>query len=165
MSLSATCIQRPVLTWVLSIIIVLFGVIGFTYLGVREYPNVDPAIISVDTSYPGANAQVIESQITAILEEDISAVPGIRTINSASREGRSSITIEFDLSVDLETAANDVRDKVAGAVGNLPPDADPPRVSKADADAFPIVVMNISSNTRNLLQLSELADKIFKERL
>lgn len=165
MSLSATCIQRPVLTWVLAITIVLFGVIGFTYLGVREYPNVDPAVITVDTSYPGANAEVIESQITAILEEDISAVPGIRTINSASREGRSSITIEFDLSVDLETAANDVRDKVAGAVGNLPPDADPPRVSKADADAFPIIVVNISSNTRNLLQLSDLADKIFKERL
>lgn len=165
MSLSATCIQRPVLTWVLAITIVLFGVIGFTYLGVREYPNVDPAVITVDTSYPGANAEVIESQITAILEEDISAVPGIRTINSSSREGRSSITIEFDLSVDLETAANDVRDKVAGAVGNLPPDADPPRVSKADADAFPIIVVNISSNTRNLLQLSELADKIFKERL
>lgn len=165
MSLSAICIQRPVLTWVLAITIVLFGVIGFTYLGVREYPNVDPAVITVDTTYPGANAEVIESQITAILEEDISAVPGIRTINSTSREGRSSITIEFDLSVDLETAANDVRDKVAGAVGNLPPDADPPRVSKADADAFPIIVVNISSNTRNLLQLSELADKIFKERL
>lgn len=165
MSLSATCIQRPVLTWVLSIIIILFGVIGFTYLGVREYPNVDPAVITVDTTYPGANAEVIESQITAILEEDISAVPGIRTINSTSREGRSSITIEFDLSVDLETAANDVRDKVAGAVGSLPPDADPPRVSKADADAFPIIVINISSNTRNLLQLSELADKTFKERL
>ncbi|MDZ7359117.1 MAG: efflux RND transporter permease subunit [candidate division KSB1 bacterium] len=165
MSLSAICIRRPVLTWVMSIMIVLFGVIGFNYLGVREYPNVDPAVITVDTSYPGANAEVIESQITAILEEDISAVPGIRTINSTSREGRSSITIEFDLSVDLETAANDVRDKVAGAVGSLPPDADPPRVSKADADAFPIVVINISSNTRNLLQLSELADKIFKERL
>ncbi|MDZ7269150.1 MAG: efflux RND transporter permease subunit [candidate division KSB1 bacterium] len=165
MSLSATCIHRPVLTWVMSIIIVLFGVIGFTYLGVREYPNVDPAVITVDTSYPGANAEVIESQITAILEEDISAVPGIRTINSTSREGRSSITIEFDLGVDLETAANDVRDKVAGAVGSLPPDADPPVVSKADADAFPIIVMNISSNTRSLLQLSELADKTFKERL
>jgi len=165
MSLSATCIQRPVLTWVLSIIIILFGVIGFTYLGVREYPNVDPAVITVDTSYPGANADVIESQITAILEEDISAVPGIRTINSTSREGRSSITIEFDLAVDLETAANDVRDKVAGAAGSLPPDADPPRVSKADADAFPIVVINVSSNTRNLLQLTDLADKIFKERL
>ena len=165
MSLSATSIQRPVMTLVMSIIIVLFGVIGFTYLGVREYPNVDPAIITVNTNYAGANANVIESQITAILEEDISAVPGVRTINSTSREGRSSITIEFELEVNLETAANDVRDKVAGAVGSLPPDTDPPVVSKADADASPIVVMNISSNSRNLLQLSEMADKIFKERL
>jgi multidrug efflux pump len=165
MSLSATSIRRPVMTLVMSIVIVLFGIIGFTYLGVREYPNVDPAIINVNTSYTGANAEVIESQITAILEEDISAVPGIRTINSTSREGRSSISIEFDLGVDLETAANDVRDKVAGAVGSLPPDADPPVVSKADVDAFPIIVLNVSSNTRSLLQLSALADKSFKERL
>lgn len=165
MSLSATCIRRPVLTIVMSIIVVLFGVIGFTYLGVREYPNVDPAIISVNTSYAGANANVIESQITAILEEDVSAVPGIRTINSTSREGRSSITIEFELGVDLETAANDVRDKVAGAVGNLPPDADPPVVSKADADASPIVIISVSSSSRSLLKLTEIANNIFKERL
>jgi len=165
MSLSAISIHRPVLTIVMSIIIVLFGVIGFTYLGVREYPNVDPAIITVNTTYTGANADVIESQITERLEEAISSVPGIRTINSTSREGRSSITIEFELSADLETAANDVRDKVAGAVGNLPPDADPPVVSKADADASPIIVLNVSSNSRNLMQLSELANNVFKERL
>lgn len=165
MSLSAISIHRPVLTIVMSIIIVLFGVIGFTYLGVREYPNVDPAIITVNTNYTGANADVIESQITERLEEAVSSVPGIRTITSTSREGRSSITIEFELSADLETAANDVRDKVAGAVGNLPPDADPPVVSKADADASPIIVLNVSSNTRNLMQLSELANNVFKERL
>ncbi len=165
MSLSATCIHRPVLTIVMSIIVVLFGIIGFTFLGVREYPNVDPAIISVNTNYTGANAEVIESQITEPLEEDISSVPGIRSITSTSREGRSTITIEFELGVDLETAANDVRDKVAGAVRDLPPDADPPGVSKADADAIPIIVMNISSNTRTLLQLSEVAERTFKERL
>lgn len=165
MSLSAICIRRPVLTIVMSILVVLFGVIGFTYLGVREYPNVDPAIITVNTSYSGANAQVIESQITERLEEAVSSVPGIRTINSSSREGRSSITLEFDLEIDLETAANDVRDKVAGALGNLPPDANPPVVSKADADASPIIVMNLSSNTRSLLQLSAFADNVFKERL
>lgn len=165
MSLSAVSIGRPVLTIVMSIVIVLFGVIGFTYLGVRELPSVDPAIITVNTSYPGANALVIESQITQRLEEAISSVPGIRTINSTSRDGRSSITVEFGLEVDLETAANDVRDKVAGAVRNLPPDVDPPVVSKADADAFPIVILNISSNTRTLLQLSDLADRVFKERL
>jgi len=165
MSLSATCIKRPVLTIVMSIIVVLFGVIGFTYLGVREYPNVDPAIITVGTSYTGANADVIESQITERLEEAISSVPGIRTINSTSREGRSNITIEFELEVDLETAANDVRDKVAGAVGNLPPDADPPVVSKADADASPIVIISVSSSSRSLLKLTEIANNIFKERL
>jgi multidrug efflux pump len=165
MSLSAICIRRPVLTLVMSILVVLFGVIGFTYLGVREYPNVDPAIISVNTSYAGANAQVIESQITERLEDAVSSVPGIRTINSSSREGRSSITLEFELEVDLETAANDVRDKVAGAIGNLPPDANPPVVSKADADASPIIIVNLSSNTRNLLQLSAIADNVFKERL
>ncbi len=149
----------------MAIAIVIFGVIGFTFLGVREYPNVDPAIISVNTNYAGANADVIESQITEPLEEDISSVPGIRTINSVSREGRSAITIEFELGVDLEAAANDVRDKVAGAVRALPSDADPPVVTKADADAFPIVVLNIGSNTRDLLKLSEIADNVFKERL
>jgi multidrug efflux pump len=165
MSLSAICIQRPVLTVVMSITVVLFGVIGFTFLGVREYPNVDPAIITVNTTYAGANADVIESQITEPLEEDISGVPGIRTLSSVSREGRSQITVEFELGVDLETAANDVRDKVAGAVGSLPPDANPPVVSKADADASPIIVLNVTSNTRNLLQLSEVASNVFKERL
>ncbi|MDI6803052.1 MAG: efflux RND transporter permease subunit [Bacteroidota bacterium] len=165
MSLSAVCIRRPVLTIVMSLIIILFGVIGYTFLGVREYPNVDPAIITVNTSYTGANADVIESQITERLEDAISGVPGIRTINSTSRDGRSSITIEFELAVDLETAANDVRDKVAGAARNLPPDVDPPVVSKADADASPIVILSVGSNTRNLLQLSDIADRIFKERL
>ena len=165
MSLSATCIRRPVLTIVLSIIVVLFGGIGFTYLGVREYPSIDPAVISVNTGYGGASADVVESQITAPREDAISGVPGIRTINSSSREGGSSITLEFGLDVYLETAANDVRDKVAGGVGRLPPDANPPQVAKADADASPILVMNITSNTRNLLQLSEVANNVFKEQL
>ncbi|HEU4365614.1 MAG TPA: efflux RND transporter permease subunit, partial [Candidatus Krumholzibacteria bacterium] len=165
MSLSAVCIQRPVLTIVFAITIVIFGIIGFTYLGVREYPNVDPAVITVRTSYTGTNADVIDSQITQPLEEDISSVPGIRFISSVSREGRSDITIEFDLGVDLETAANDVRDKVAGAVGSLPPDVDPPRVSKADADATPIVVANIASPSRDLMDLSGIAEKLFKDRL
>lgn len=165
MSFSALCIHRPVFTIVMSLIIILFGVIGFNALGVREFPNVDPAIITVETNYAGANARIIESQITEKLEEAVSGVPGIRSINSVSREGRSSITIEFVLGADLETAANDVRDKVAGAVGNLPPDADPPVVSKADSDANPIVVINISSPNRNLLQLTDIAERVFKERL
>ncbi|HEU4929992.1 MAG TPA: efflux RND transporter permease subunit, partial [Candidatus Krumholzibacteria bacterium] len=156
MSLAATCIKRPVLTIVFSIVIVVFGIIGYTFLGVREYPNVDPAVITVTTNYTGTNADVIDSQITQPLEEDISSVPGIRTISSVSREGRSQITIEFELGVDLETAANDVRDKVAGSVGALPPDIDPPVVAKADADATPIVVLNVSSPSRDLLKLTEI---------
>ena len=145
MSFSTTCIRKPVMTMVFSIVIVIFGLMGFRYLGVREYPNVDPAVITVRTDYTGTNADIIDSQITQPLEEDISGVPGIRTLTSVSREGRSEITIEFELGVDLETAANDVRDKVAGAVGSLPPDVDPPVVRKADADATPIVVVNVSS--------------------
>ncbi len=165
MSLSAVCIRRPVLTIVLSVVVVLFGLIGYSSIGVREFPSIDPAIITVRTAYPGANSDVIESQITEPLEAAISSVPGIRILMSTSREGSSNISVEFELSVDLETAANDVRDKVSGAVRNLPPDVDPPVVAKADADASPIVVLNISSRTRDLLQLSDLADRLFKERM
>jgi multidrug efflux pump len=164
-SLSTTCIQRPILTIVLSIAIVVFGIIGFTFLGVREYPNVDPAVITVSTNYAGTNADIIDSQITQRLEEAISGVAGIRTLNSVSRDGQSQITIEFDLGEDLETAANDVRDKVSGALGTLPPDADPPVVSKADADANPIIVMNVSSATRNLMEQTDIADKVLKQQL
>lgn len=165
MTLSSICIHRPVLTWVLTISIILFGAISSTFLSVREYPNIDPSIISVSTSYTGASAEVIETQITEPIENAVSSVPGIRAINSTSREGRSAISIEFDLGVDLETAANDVRDKVSGAINDLPTDTNPPNVSKADADAMPIIVMNINSNTRNLLDLTDLAENTFKEAL
>ncbi len=164
MSLSSLSIRRPVLAIVMSIAIVVLGLLGYTYLGVREYPSVDPPIITVSTSYIGANADVIESQITEPLEESINGIAGIRSLTSVSRDGRSTITVEFDIDVDLETAANDVRDKVSRAVRNLPPDVEPPIVSKADADASPIVFLNIQSDTRNLLQLTELANNVFKER-
>ena len=165
MSLYSLSIRRPVLAIVMSIAIVLFGVLGFFELGVREYPAVDPPIITVSTSYRGANADVIESQITEPIEESVNGVAGIRTLTSTSREGRSTTTVEFDLDVDLERAANDVRDRVSRAVGNLPPDADPPQVTKADADGQPIVFLNIKSNERNLLELTRLAEETFKERL
>ena len=164
MSLSSLSIRRPVLAIVMSIAIVVLGLLGYTYLGVREYPSVDPPIITVSTSYTGANADVIESQITEPLEESINGIAGIRSLTSVSRDGRSTITVEFDIDVDLETAANDVRDKVSRAIRNLPPDVENPIVSKADADASPIVFLNIQSDTRNLLQLTELANKVFKER-
>jgi len=165
MSLSSISIRRPVLAIVMSTTIVLFGVIGYTYLGIREYPSIDPPIISVSTSYVGANADVIESQITEPLEEQINGVAGIRSLTSVSRDGSSNITVEFDVSIDLEAAANDVRDRVSRAQRNLPPDVDPPTVTKADADAVPIVFLNVKSDKRNLLQLSDIAQNIFKERL
>lgn len=165
MSLSSTSIKRPVLTTVLSLVIILFGIIGLTYLGVREFPSVDPAIITVSTSYPGANSDVIETQITEPLEQNINGIPGIRTLTSVSRQGSSNITVEFELSVDLETAANDVRDKVSQAQRLLPRDVDPPVVAKADADANPILMLAIKSTKRSLLELSEYAELTFKEQL
>ncbi|NBC04031.1 MAG: MMPL family transporter, partial [Bacteroidetes bacterium] len=165
MSLSSLSIRRPVLASVMSIVIILFGVISFFYLGVREYPSVDPPIVTVSSSYVGANAEVIESQITEPLEESVNGIAGIRTLTSVSREGRSTITVEFDLEIDLETAANDVRDRVSRAQGQLPPDADPPTVTKADADRTPIVFLNVNSDRRSLLDLSAIADNIFKEQL
>ncbi len=165
MSLSSLSISRPVLATVMSIAIVLFGVIGLTSIGIREYPSVDPPIVSISTSYVGASADVIESQITEPLEESVNGIAGIRTLTSTSRDGRSNIRVEFDLGVDLETAANDVRDKVSVAIRLLPPDVDPPVVSKADADASPIIFVNIRSEQRNLLELNEIAERTFKERL
>lgn len=165
MSLSSVSIKRPVLATVFSLVILLFGGIGMTYLGIREFPSVDPPIISVDTSYPGANSDVIETQITEPLEQSINGIPGIRTLSSRSSQGRSSITVEFELSVDMEAAANDVRDKVSQAQRYLPRDCDPPTVSKADADANPIIMIAVKSPKRSLLEISEIADLTFKEQL
>ncbi len=165
MSLSSISIKRPVLATVFSLVILLFGAIGMTFLGVREFPSVDPPIISVRTSYPGANSDVIETQITEPLEQSINGIPGIRALTSSSSQGSSRITVEFELTVDLETAANDVRDKVSQAQRYLPRDCDPPTVSKADADAEPIIMIAIKSPKRSLLELSEIAELTFKEQL
>lgn len=165
MNISELSIRRPVLSTVLTLIILLFGFIGYTSLGVREYPSVDNPIISVTCSYAGANADVIENQITEPLEQNINGIPGIRSLSSVSSQGQSRITVEFELSVDLETAANDVRDKVSRAQRYLPRDCDPPTVSKADADATPILMVAIQSDKRSLLELSEIADLTVKEQL
>ena len=165
MNISELSIKRPVLSTVLTLIIILFGIIGYQSLGVREYPSVDNPIISVTCSYSGANADVIENQITEPLEQNINGIPGIRSLSSVSRQGQSRITVEFELSVDLETAANDVRDKVSRAQRYLPDDCDPPTVSKADADATPILMVAIQSDKRSLLELSEIADLTVKEQL
>ncbi|MDR1810267.1 MAG: efflux RND transporter permease subunit, partial [Prevotella sp.] len=165
MTLSETSIRRPVLSTVIILIIFLLGMIGYTYLGVREYPNVDNPIITVNVTYPGANADIIENQITEPLEQNINGIPGIRSLTSRSSQGSSMITVEFELDVELETAANDVRDKVSRAQRYLPRDCDPPTVSKADADADPIMQITVQSEKRSLLELSEIAELTVKERL
>ncbi len=165
MSISTTTINRPVLATVMSLLIIIFGAIGYTSLGVRDYPSVDNPVISVRCSFPGANADVIETQITEPLEAAVNGIPGIRALSSSSRDGSSSLNIEFNLEVDLETAANDVRDKVSGAMRRLPQDVDPPVVEKSDADAQPIYSITIQSQTRNIIDLSDYAEVNFKERL
>lgn len=165
MNISSVSINRPVLATVISILLILFGAIGYTFLGVREFPSVDPPVITVSTNYVGANADVIESQITEPLEESINGIAGIKSLTSVSSDGRSNITVEFELGVDMEAAANDVRDRVSRAIRNLPPDTDPPVVTKSDADANPILVVMLQSNTLNLMELSDVANNVFKEQL
>jgi len=166
MSLSTLSIKRPVLTIVLNLMLILFGIIGYTYLGVREFPSIDPAQISVRTNYAGANSDIIESQITEPLEKAINSIDGIRNITSSSNQGSSNINIEFNLDKNLEEAANDVRDKVSQAVRSLPQDIDaPPVVSKADADSEPIITMTVQSDNRNVLELSDYADNVIAQRL
>jgi multidrug efflux pump len=166
MSLSSLSVNRPVLSTVMSLLIMIFGVIGFSFLGIREYPSIDPPVISVRTSYTGANADIIESQLTEPLEKAINGIAGIRSISSSSNQGVSNITVEFNLSVDLEAAANDVRDKVSQAVRQLPQDIDaPPVVSKADANSDAIISMTVKSDTRSHMEVSDYAENVLQERL
>jgi multidrug efflux pump len=166
MSLSTLSIKRPVLTIVMNLMLILFGIIGYTFLGVREFPSIDPAQISVRTSYAGANPDIIESQITEPLEKAINSIDGIRNITSTSSQGSSNINIEFNLNKDLEAAANDVRDKVSQAMRSLPQDIDAaPVVSKADADSEPIISMTLQSRTHNVLELSDYAENVISQRL
>lgn len=165
MTLAETCIRRPVLSIVLSIVLVLLGAVAFAYLGVREYPAVDPPVVTVTTTYAGANPEVIDSQITEPIEQTLAGIAGIRTIVSSSREQTSQIRIEFELSVDIDDAANDVRDKVAQAIRRLPVDADPPIVEKADADSDPIVFMTVGSDTQSILDVSNVANTFIKDRI
>lgn len=165
MNISELSLKRPVLATVMNIAIIIFGLVGYSFLALREYPAIDPPIISVQTSYTGANSEVIQSQITEPLEKAINGIPGIRTINSSSSVGNSNITVEFNLGVNLETAANDVRDKVAQAVRSLPEDINnPPVVSKADANADFIIMLTLRSKTKGLLELTEYAENVLQQR-
>ena len=166
MSLPSISLRRPVLAIVMNIMIVVFGLIGFTSLGIRDYPSIDPPIINVRTSYAGANPDIVETQITEPIEKAVNGIAGIKNISSTSAQGASNITVEFDLNVDLEAAANDVRDKVSQAVRNLPQDIDaPPVVSKADASSSPILSMTVQSDTKNQLELTEYAENVLVEKL
>lgn len=166
MNLSELSLKRPVLAIVCSIVIIIFGYIGFNSLGVREYPAIDPPVVSVRTSYTGANAEIIEQQITEPLEKAVNGVEGVKNITSSSSQGSSNITVEFELGVDLERAANDVREKVSQAVNALPQDIDaPPSVAKQDSDSDPILFMQVQSNKRTLLELSDIAENVIQERL
>jgi len=166
MTLSDIALKRPVTSIVFSLIIVLFGIVGYTFLGVRLYPAIDPPIINVQTNYTGANADIIESQITEPLEKAINGIEGIRSISSSSAIGSSNITVEFNIGADLEKAANDVRDKSSQATRDLPQDIDaPPIVTKADANSDPIITMTIQSTTMTALQLSDYAENVLQEKL
>ncbi|HKG07581.1 MAG TPA: efflux RND transporter permease subunit [Pedobacter sp.] len=166
MSISTTSIKRPVLAIVMNLMILLFGVIGYNFLGIREYPNIDPTVVSVRTSYPGANSDIIESQITEPLEKSINGIDGIRNISSSSNQGSSNITIEFNLDKNIDDAANDVRDKVSQAARSLPKDIDGnPVVSKADANSDAVITMTVQSDKRNVMELSDYAENVIADRL
>lgn len=166
MDIASLSVKRPVLSIVMSVIIVLFGAIGYKFLGVREFPSIDPPVITVRTNYTGANADVIQSQITEPLEKVINGIDGIRSISASSNQGSSVITVEFNLGADLEAAANDVRDKVSQAMRQLPQDIDaPPVVSKADANSDAIISMTLLSDTRSLLEVSDYAENVIAQNL
>ncbi|MCF8450491.1 MAG: efflux RND transporter permease subunit [Taibaiella sp.] len=166
MSLPSLSLRRPVLAIVMNIIILVFGIIGFKFLGIRDYPSIDPPIINVKTGYSGANPDVIESQITEPLEKSINGIAGIKNVSSASAQGSSSISVEFDLGIDLEAAANDVRDKVSQALKSLPQNIDaPPVVTKSDASSSPIISMTVQSKTKNPMELTDYAENVLVERL
>jgi hydrophobe/amphiphile efflux-1 (HAE1) family protein len=166
MSISTLSIKRPVLAIVMNLLIILFGFLGYKYLGMREFPSIDPPVVSIRTSYAGANADIIESQITEPLEKQLNSIEGIKSINSTSSQGASQITVEFDIGVDMERAANDVRDKVGSASRSLPLDIDgPPAVSKADANSEPIIVLTFKSDSRSHLEVSDYAENVIAQRL
>src|SRR5258708_3237458 len=166
MNISEFSLKRPVFATVLNLMIILFGVVGYTFLAVRDYPAIDPAIINISTSYTGANPDIMESQVTEPIEKQVNGIPGIKTITSSSTLGNSNITVEFELGVDLEAAANDVRDKVSQASRSLPQDIDaPPVVTKSDANSDFILILAVQSRTKSLMELSDYADNVLQQQL
>ncbi|MGH3054605.1 MAG: efflux RND transporter permease subunit, partial [Gaiellaceae bacterium] len=165
MKLSEVSIQRPVLATVMSLTILLFGALSYTFLPVREYPDIDSPVVSVTTFYRGANPQVVETEVTDVLEEQLSTIEGVKVLTSSSQEEVSNITIEFNLKRDVDKAANDVRDRVSRVRGELPPSVDEPVVAKQDVNAQPIIWLALSGQNYNTLELSDIAYNVFSERL
>lgn len=163
--LSDLSVRRPVFAAVAAIILCVIGLAAYTSLPIRELPSVDPPVVSVSTSYRGASAEVIEERITQVIERQVAGIQGIDRVNSSSRDGRSNISITFNLDRDLDAAANDVRDAVSRVTSNLPDQADPPQIAKANADAAPIIILNLTSTTLNPLQLADYADRYLVERM
>ncbi len=164
MLLSDTSIKRPVFAWVLALVLIVFGLVAFSRLALREYPDIDPPVVSISTNYPGASASVVETRITQVIEDRIAGVEGVRFINSRSSDGRSNISIEFRIDRDIESAANDVRDRVSGVVDRLPDEADPPEVQKADADDDVILWLNLASEKLATPELTDYANRYLVDR-
>lgn len=159
MRLSDLSVQRPVLATVLALLIVAFGLLAMDRLPLQEYPSIDPPVVSIDTRYPGASASVVETRITQLLEDRIAGVEGIELITSSSQDGRSRINIEFRLDMDIDAAANDVRDRISGALRNLPDDADPPEVQKADSSEEVVLWLSLSGEGYSVPELTDYADR------
>ncbi|QDG37398.1 efflux RND transporter permease subunit [Alteromonas mediterranea] len=165
MLLSDVSVKRPVFATVINLLLIIFGVVAFSMLSLREYPDIDPPIVSVSTTYTGASANIVETRITQLLEDRISGIEGIKNVTSTSRNGRSDITIEFKLSRDIDAAANDVRERVSRALNNLPDQADPPEVSKANSDESAVVWYNLRSTNLNTMELTDYAERVLVDRL
>ncbi|MGE4360081.1 MAG: efflux RND transporter permease subunit, partial [Lysobacteraceae bacterium] len=165
MLISDLSIRRPVLATVMSLLLIALGLMAFTRLTLRELPAIDPPVVSVSVSYPGASAAVVESRVTQILEDAVSGIEGVETLESRSANGRSSLTIEFSLQRDIEAAANDVRDAISRVLSRLPQEADPPRVEKVEADADAILWLNMSSTTMDTLELTDYANRYIVDQL
>src|SRR5690606_6179651 len=165
MMISDLSIKRPVLATVMSLLLIALGVMSFTRLTLRELPAIDPPVVSVQVTYPGASAAVVESRVTPGLEGAVSGIEGVETLEARSANGRSSVSIEFSLQRDIEAAANDVRDAISRVQNRLPDEADPPRIEKVEADADAILWLNMSATTMDTLELSDYADRYVVDRL
>ena len=164
MILSDLSVKRPVFATVINLLLITFGIVAFLTLPLREYPDIDPPVVSINTTYPGASAAIVESKITQILEDRISGIEGVKSINSNSRVGRSNISIEFELDRDIDAATNDVRDRISRALNNLPEQAEPPEVFKANDDESTIVWFVLQSDAMSTLQLTDYAERYIVDR-